>query len=97
MALTTAQIHSLSQLWAQQQFVAANITANFTVADLQAAAQAIDNAFDTTLNAAVVAVGGGLTIAQGLNAIIPAPFNTATVAQKSILVCYVIMKRSGII
>lgn len=97
MALTAAQLHAVSQFWSQQQFVMASVTANFSTADLQAAAQAVDNALDATLNQAVAIVGGTTTVAAGLNAIIPAPFSTATVQQKTILVCYVLMKRAGII
>lgn len=95
MALTTAQRLSLAQFAGQQLFAAE--TANFNVADLQAAAIAIDNAFDTTINAAVTAGLGADTVIQALNSVIPAPFSTATVAQKTLLACWVLMKRAGLI
>lgn len=97
MALTTQQLQQVGAFWANINFVVANVTANFSLADLQAAAQALDNAFDTTLNAAVAAVGGTTTVIAGLNAIIPAPFSGATAQQKTLLCCYVLMKRVGII
>lgn len=97
MALTAAQQAAVAAHWANAVFVAQSITANFSTADIQAAAAAIDNAFDTTLSAAVTAVGGGTTVINGLNAIIPAPFSAATVAQKTLLVCHILEKRAGII
>ena len=95
MALTTAQQLALGQFAGQQLF--ASVTANFNVADLQAAVAALDNAFDTTINAAVTAGFGADTIIQGLNAVIPAPFSGATVQQKTLLCCWVLMKRAGLI
>jgi len=97
MALTTQQLRATGAFWANVNFVQASITANYSLDDLQAAAQAIDNAFDATLNAAVVAVGGTTTVINGLNQIIPAPFSGASVQQKTLLVCYVLMKRAGLI
>lgn len=97
MALTTPQKQSVAQVWAVQNFVTPNITANFNTADLVAAATAIDNAFDTTLSAAVTAVGGSTTIINGLAQVIPSPFSGASVQQKTLLACYVLMKRSGLI
>jgi hypothetical protein len=97
MALTVQQQRQVSALWADVNFVQANAVANFHLGDLNAAAAAIDSAFDTTLNAAVIAVGGGLTVTQAMAAVIPAPFNGATAAQKTLLCCYVLMKRAGII
>src|SRR5512143_1035237 len=97
MALTSVQQRDVVTYWIQRHFVAINIVANFNTEDLRAAVQAIDNAFDTTLSQAVAALGGALTVAQGLNAIIPAPFSTATAQQKTFLVCYVAMKRAGLL
>lgn len=96
MALNTTQLQDCGRKWANINFVAAGVVANYSLADLQAAAAAIDNAFDTTLSAAVAAVGGGTTVIAGLNAVIPAPFSGATVAQKTLLCCYVLEKRAGI-
>jgi hypothetical protein len=96
-ALTAAQQKACGAYWANINFVQAQVTANFSLDDLQAAAAALDNAFDTTLNAAVTAGHGTQTVIQALNAIIPAPFSGATVAQKTMLCCHVLMKRAGII
>ncbi len=97
MALTDPQRMDCAAYWSRQHFVAANVTANYSVADLAAAAAALDNAFDTTLSAAVTAVGGSTTVINGLNAIIPAPFSSATTQQKTLLACYVLMKRAGLL
>jgi hypothetical protein len=95
--LTAAQQTQCAAYWANVNFVTAQVTANFSLDQISAAAAALDNAFDTTLSAAVTAVGGGTTVINGLNAIIPAPFSGATVQQKTLLCCYVLMKRAGII
>ena len=71
--LTPQQVRDTSAHWANKWFVAGNLTANFTLDDLNAAIQAIDTAFDTTLNAAVTAGHGPQTIVQALNSVIPAP------------------------
>lgn len=97
MALTADQQKDVASLWALENFVKANVTANFGTDSLIAAGVALDNAFDTTLNAAVTAVGGTKTIIQALAASIPAPFSGATIQQKTLLACYVLMKRAGII
>lgn len=97
MALTNDDTRAVAGYWAEQVFVKQNVTANFSLESIRAAAQAIDNAFDATLNQAVAAVGGTTTVISGLNQIIPAPFNTATVQQKTLLACYVLMKRAGLI
>lgn len=97
MALTTQQKRDVAAFWANVNFVVAGAVANYSLDDLSAAAGAIDNAFDTTLSAAVTAVGGATTVINGLAAVIPAPFSGATVQQKTLLACYVLMKRAGII
>jgi hypothetical protein len=97
MALTTQQIQQTSSFWAQKWFVGSNLTAIYSVADLNAAVTAIDNAFDTTLNAAVTAGHGAQTVVQALNSVIPAPVSGATAQQKAELVCFAIMKRFGLI
>jgi hypothetical protein len=97
MALTTTQQQQIAALWAFNNFVTPNAVAHFSLDQIIAAVVALDGAFDTTLSAAVVAVGGGTTVLNGLNAIIPAPFSTATTAQKTQLCCYVLMKRAGIL
>jgi hypothetical protein len=95
MALTVQQQQDAARTWASVS--APQTTAIFSLDQIQAAAAAIDSAFDTTLNAAVIAVGGGLTVTQAMAAVIPAPFNGATAAQKTLLCCYVLMKRAGLI
>jgi hypothetical protein len=95
--LTAPQVQQVAALWALNNFVGPNITANFNVGDISAAVSALDAAFDTTLTAAVAAVGGSTTVINGLAAIIPAPFSGATAQQKTLLCCYVLMKRMGII
>lgn len=97
MALSAQQKQQLTQKWAVEFFVAFNSVANFSAADLQAAATAVDNALDATLNQAVATVGGTTTVINGMAAVIPAPFSNATGAQKVALVCYVLMKRAGLI
>ncbi len=97
MALTQQQQREVSAYWAQINFVAASVRADFSISDLALAVAAIDMAFDTTLNAAVAAGHGSQTVAQALSSVIPAPFSSATVQQKTLLVAYVAMKRAGII
>ena len=96
MALTTQQQTQVAAYWANVAFTQ-SVCAIYSLADIQAAAAAIDNAFDTTLNAAVTAVGGTTTVINGLAAIIPAPFSGATAQQKTLLACHVLMKRAGLI
>ena len=95
--LTPQQVRDTSAFWAQKWFVAANSLANYSIDDLYATIQAIDNAFDTTLNAAVSAGHGAQTIVQALNSVIPAPVSGATSQQKAELVCFAIMKRYGLL
>jgi hypothetical protein len=95
--LSAAQVASCAASWALANFVTPNITANFHLGQIQAAIQAVDAAFDTTLSAAVTAVGGSTTIANGLSGQITASMPGATVTQQTLLVCYVLMKRAGII
>lgn len=97
MALTPLQQQQCAAYWVNAAFVTGNATATFNVADVQAAVAAVDAAFDTTFSAAVAAVGGSTTVINGLAAALPAPFNEATVAQKTMLVCHVLMKRGGLI
>lgn len=98
MALTTPQNRDAAAQVASKIFdqTVANV-AKFNLADLQAAVTAVDNALDATLNQAVTAVGGTTTVANGMAQVIPAPFSTATAQQKTLLVCYVLMKRTGLI
>ena len=95
--LTAQQVRDTSAFWANKWFVTTNSLANYSIDDLNAAIQAIDNAFDTTLNAAVSAGHGAQTIVAALNSVIPAPVSGATNQQKAELVCFAIMKRFGLI
>lgn len=95
--MTAADKRIVSAYWANVNFVIAQAKAIYSLDDLIAAAGAIDNAFDTTLNNAVIAVGGTTTVINGLASVIPAPFSGATAQQKTLLACYVLMKRAGII
>jgi hypothetical protein len=95
--LTSQQVAQSAAIWANKWFVAPNALGVYSMDDLAAAIQAIDNAFDTTLNAAVSAGHGAQTIVQALNSVIPAPVSSATNQQKAELVCFAIMKRYGLL
>jgi hypothetical protein len=99
--LTPQQVHQTSAYWANKWFAGLSTlpaaTAVYSTDDLNAAIQAIDNAFDTTLNAAVSAGHGAQTIVQALNSVIPAPVSGATAQQKAELVSFAIAKRYGLI
>jgi hypothetical protein len=96
--LTTQQQAQASASVAAAMFGGvANVVANFSLDQIQTAVAAVDVAFNTTLNAAVAAVGGSTTIANGLSAQITASMPGATVSQQTMVVCYTLMKRAGII
>jgi hypothetical protein len=99
--LTPQQVRDTSAYWVNKWFVGLSTlppaTAIYTIDDLNAAISAIDNAFDTTLNAAVSAGHGAQTIVQALNSVIPAPLSGATAQQKAELVTFAIAKRYGLI
>lgn len=71
--------------------------ASVNTADLLAAVQAIDAAFNTTLSAAVTAVGGSTTVYSGLAKAIPSPVSGLTAIQQTLIVCLVLLKRAGAI
>lgn len=95
--LSATQVAQCAASWANTVFVLGKTTANYNLAQIQSAVSAVDAAFDTTLNAAVAAVGGNTTIANGLSAQITASMPGATVSQQTLIVTYVLMKRAGII
>jgi hypothetical protein len=97
MALTSAQRIATARHWCDKAFVQSAGTATFNHDDIVAAAMAIDSAFDATLSAAVAATSGSTTIIQALAASIPAPFSSASAAQKTLLACHILMKRAGLI
>jgi hypothetical protein len=72
-------------------------TASVNYADLLAAVQQIDSDWDTSLSAAVTALGGSTTIINALNASIPSPASALTAAQKTIIGCAVLPKRAGLL
>lgn len=96
MALSSQQKLQVAAYFANLAFTQ-SVVASFNTDDIAAAAGAIDSAFDTTLTAAVAAVGGGTTVINGLASVIPAPFSGASGAQKTMLACHVLMKRAGLI
>jgi 6-phosphogluconate dehydrogenase (decarboxylating) len=95
--LSTQQLRDVAAYWANHNFVGGNVTANFAIDHIQAAAQSIDNAFDTTINQAQSAGYGPQTVINAINANIPAPFSTASLQQKINLACNVLEKRAGLI
>jgi hypothetical protein len=96
-ALTVQQQQDTARFWANVSFVQAQATAKYSLDQIQNAVAAIDNAFDTTLSAAVTAVGGSTTIINGLSGQITGSMPGATAQQQTLLCCYVLMKRAGII
>jgi hypothetical protein len=95
--LTQQQVQEASAHWANKHYVLANTVADLSTADLNAAIQAIDSAFDMTLNAVVSAGHGAQTIVQALNSVIPAPAANLGNQQKAELVTFAIMKRYGLL
>ena len=95
--LSATQVSQTAAFWALNNFVTPNVTANFNLTQIQAAVSAVDAAFDTTLSAAVTAVGGSTTIVNGLSGQITGSMPGASTTQQTLLVCYVLMKRAGII
>lgn len=95
--LTPQQQTQCAAFWAIQSFVIPHVTAHCSLDQIKTAVAAIDIAFDTTLTNAAIAVGGNTTIASGLSAQITTSMPLATVPQQTLLVCYVLMKRAGII
>lgn len=75
----------------------AKATATVNLADLLVAVQALDNALDTTLNAAVTAGFGAQTIINALAAQLVAPVSGLTAQQKTIILVYTLMKRVGLV
>jgi hypothetical protein len=105
MPLNAAQIADCAAKAAQHLFggVAAlmggtaNATATVNWQDLQNAVSALDAAFDTQLATAVAQASGATTVVQYLAGQIPAPASGGTAQQKTVLACYVLLKRAGLI
>lgn len=95
--LTSLQQAAVAAYWANAAFVTPKVTANYSIDQIATAVAAIDNAFNTTLSAAVTAVGGGTTIIAGLSGQITASMPGASATEQTLLVCHVLMKRAGII
>lgn len=96
-SLTGAQQAAVAAFWANACFVQPSVTANYSLDQIASAVAAIDNAFNTTLAAAVTAVGGSTTIIAGLSGQITQSMPGASAQQQTLLVCHVLMKRAGII
>jgi hypothetical protein len=73
----------------------ASINANWT--QIQTNASALDAALDTTINAAATAGFGADSVINALAAQLTAPISGWTAQQKTILLCFVLMKRVGLI
>ncbi len=95
--LNAQQQQDTARFWANVEFVQARAVAVYSLTQIQSAVAAVDNSFDTTLSAAVTAVGGNTTIANGLSSQIIGSMPGATAAQQTLVVCYTLMKRAGII
>ena len=65
--------------------------------DVQNNVSALDAALDTTLNAAVTAGYGADTVINALAAQLTAPVNAWTAQQKYVLLCFVLLKRAGLL
>lgn len=74
----------------------ANTTATVNWTDLENAVSALDAAFDEVISNIAVGTSSD-TIIQFLASKIPAPASGGTVQQKTILACYVLLKRAGLI
>lgn len=96
MALTSAQIALAATQFAQDNFVATNATANASTSQIQAALQALDNGMNTTLNAAVAAVGGTTLVVTALQQQITNSWPSATVQQQALLLIYWARKAAGL-
>lgn len=105
MALTAAQLATAAALVARHLFegnAAPLMGANRAIAsvnwtDLQNAISALDSAFGTTLATATTETVGTDTIVQYLASQIPAPVSGGTAQQKTILACYCLLARAGLI
>jgi hypothetical protein len=95
MPMTSQQQANCARTLAEALFAKATATINH--ADLLAAVQALDAAFDATLTQGVVAFGGGTTVINALAGAIPAPASGGTAQQKTLLACYVLMGRAGLL
>jgi hypothetical protein len=75
-------------------FVEAAATARFSLTDLRAAVDSIDDTFNTPASA----LTQGQTVVQNINARLPEPFKgNATLAEKALAVAFVAMKTGGLI
>jgi len=95
--LTAQQLRDVAAYWADHNFVGQKVTATFSVDHIVAAAQSIDDAFDTTINQAQAAGFGPQKIINAINSNLPSPFSSASLQQKINLACNVLEKRAGLI
>jgi hypothetical protein len=104
MPLTAPQQTDCAQQVAAQLFAGLSktlagvvATASINGADLLAAVQGIDAAFDTTLTTATGQASGATTVINYLASQIPAPASGGTAQQKTVLACWVLLKRANLI
>ena len=96
-SLNAQQIATVAAYWAQQVFTVPNVTAVYSLDQIEAAATSVDEAFNTTLTNAVALTSGNDTIIQALALAVPSPLNGATMQQQTLLACFVLMMRAGIL
>lgn len=95
MAMTALHQQACADWACAQLFV--NSVAHFNRADALAAVQAVDSALDTALSAAVTAVGGSTTVINGLASVLPFPWSTGNVSEKTMIAVAVFLGRAGMI
>jgi|SRR6516165_4195816 hypothetical protein len=105
MALTPAQQDDCARQLAGVMFVGHGFTVNLldsgmaiiNHSDILAAVGQIDSDWDATLNQAVSAYGGTITIINALAASLPSPSSGLSGQQKTVIACAVLLKRAGLI
>lgn len=104
-ALNAAQVTSCASAVADHLFGGVNhpvggatyATIGCNCTDLQSNVSALDAALDTTINAAVTAGFGNDTVINALAAQLTTPVSSWTAQQKYVLLCFVLLKRAGLI
>lgn len=96
MVLTQDQIVQAATLFATEQFVMANLTANLGTTEIQAAFTALDNAMNATLNQAVAVQGGATLVKVALLNQIRTAVPSVTVQQAALILIYWAKKAAGL-
>lgn len=98
MALTTQERIDVSRVLATTLFPSGTL-AHATHKDIFNAVAGVDAAFDVTLAAAVIAVGGTTTVINALASQVTVPANGSgwTAAEKTLIATRVLEKRAGLI